>query len=1188
MELSAVWAITAGVIRKAAVNRSVRHLVAVGLLSGSLLVPGLASAEICYQPLKTSPSPARGKDSHLASGGGSTDIAPQHWCPPTEPDPEPWVPPRAAVYLSHSVPTNMVVGQYYTVSVTMQNSGTATWTLSDGYKLGSQNPADNWTWGVNRVGVVGSVPEGSTTTFTFSVRAPTTAGTYNFQWRMVDDGEAWFGDLTPNVGVNVVASTVTGYVDGLSAGDISGWACSTKINSSIDVHLYLGGPYGTGTGIGSYRADLASEAAVASACQASGTAYRFRIPVTSEMVLNHGGKTIYVYGISPVGASNNLLGNSGAFRVPTNAAPSVALTSPTANQVHQQGATVTLSANASDADGNLTRVQFLVNGAVVAEDTAAPFTATWTGNPGTYTATARAYDTYGANTTSAGVSFRINSRPWVTLTSPANGATATAPATLQLTADAGDAEGISSVQFIVNGAVVATDTAAPYAYTWAGVGAGTHAVYARVSDTLGAVASSATATVTVNPQALAAGAVSRVYVYDQHQRLCKVIEPETGTTVMDYDAAGNLAWSAAGLNLTNPSDASCVPDRATAYASGRRVDRTYDARNRITFLAFPDSRGNQSWQYWPDGLVKSTIVDNDGPATGTVVQEFTYNKRRLLTGESLSQPGWYTWGIGYGYNPNGHLVSQSYPDGFIANYGVNALGQTTSVTSNWGTHASGVSYHPNGAMKQFTYGNGIVHTMVQNARQLPARSTDSGGALDHEYSYDGNGNVGVIADRARGDHFSRWMEYDKADRLTAAGSCSFGGDCWHRFTYDVLDNMRSWTLAGVKDQHYYYDPSRNQLNNVNASTGATIVGLEYDVQGNLATRNSQAYVFDYGNRLRQVVGKESYRYDGAGRRALASASVGGNILSHYTQAGQLLFQQDERRHLNIPHIYLNGSLLATLEWSWDTNSGVVKYQHTDALGSPVAVSNAAGQVIERTDYEPYGAAIGKAVQGVGYTGHVMDAATGLTYMQQRYYDPGIGRFLSVDPVSADMVTGWNFNRYTYAANNPYKFTDPDGREIRFAPGAPASFYRNAAAAIRYLNAAHAANGIGTIHASDNVVTVRMAKDRTDAAQTNYNAETNVLTWADQGAIEVVDASTGESGVMSPALGFGHEIEHAMNDFYGNLAADQNTPDSQYDTQEERNVIEEYEGPAAERLGEPQRADHSGKPVKVDCSVPSCK
>lgn len=107
----------------------------------------------------------------------------------------------------------------------------------------------------------------------------------------------------------------------------------------------------------------------------------------------------------------------------------------------------------------------------------------------------------------------------------------------------------------------------------------------------------------------------------------------------------------------------------------------------------------------------------------------------------------------------------------------------------------------------------------------------------------------------------------------------------------------------------------------------------------------------------------------------------------------------------------------------------VQYIHTDALGSPVAVTNEAGQVIERTLWEPYGAAIGKPnYDGPGYTGHVMDGATGLTYMQQRYYDKDIGRFLSVDPVTAYRNGDSRyFNRYWYAAGNPYTFTDPDGR-----------------------------------------------------------------------------------------------------------------------------------------------------------------
>ncbi|TDK27212.1 hypothetical protein E2F46_03130 [Luteimonas aestuarii] len=108
---------------------------------------------------------------------------------------------------------------------------------------------------------------------------------------------------------------------------------------------------------------------------------------------------------------------------------------------------------------------------------------------------------------------------------------------------------------------------------------------------------------------------------------------------------------------------------------------------------------------------------------------------------------------------------------------------------------------------------------------------------------------------------------------------------------------------------------------------------------------------------------------------------------------------------------------------------VVEYIHTDLLGTPVAVTNSAGTVIERSVYEPYGQLINRPLtDGPGFTGHVQDAASGLTYMQQRYYDPMLGVFLSVDPVTAYSSPIAQFHRYRYANNNPYRFTDPDGRQ----------------------------------------------------------------------------------------------------------------------------------------------------------------
>ncbi|WP_313207225.1 RHS repeat-associated core domain-containing protein [Stenotrophomonas sp.] len=112
----------------------------------------------------------------------------------------------------------------------------------------------------------------------------------------------------------------------------------------------------------------------------------------------------------------------------------------------------------------------------------------------------------------------------------------------------------------------------------------------------------------------------------------------------------------------------------------------------------------------------------------------------------------------------------------------------------------------------------------------------------------------------------------------------------------------------------------------------------------------------------------------------------------------------------------------------------VTYIHTDALGSVVAESDANGNVIKRYDYEPYGAVVGGEVtDGPGYTGHVSDSATGLSYMQQRYMDPQLGVFLSVDPVTSYEQPVGQFNRYRYANGNPYKFTDPDGRQPTTLP-----------------------------------------------------------------------------------------------------------------------------------------------------------
>lgn len=672
---------------------------------------------------------------------------------------------------------------------------------------------------------------------------------YQLQWTNVAAGNwSLTAKATDNSGVTstsaavavtVDTTTIIGNIDGV-AGDavngyyIRGWACTTGRNAPIAVHLNVGSPAGGHTYVKAETANKASEPAVAAACLAQGTTYRFEIPLTVAERQAHGNKTILVHGISPEGQPNYAISSSGVYKVP--------------------------------------------------------------------------------------------------------------------------------------------------AYL----------------------------------------SLSRKYVYDAQQRLCKIIEPEAGATIMDYDEADNLAWTASGVNA--PSTTDC--NRNDAATQARKVSRTYDGRNRLTNLRFPDGRGDQDWSYTPDGLPAEVSTFNSSGSGTAVINRYAYNTRRQPKSETVAQPGWYEWTLAYGYDGNGSLASLSYPTGLVVDYAPNALGQPTKA----GSYASNVSYYANGAIRQFTYGNGVVHTMTQNQRQLP-QTVRSVGISGYDYQYDRNGNPTRIDDLVQGANFTRDLQYDINDRLVAAGSPSFGGDHWHRFSYDALDNLRSWKLAGVKDHAAYVYDANNRLTSIRNSAGSDTVALSYDVQGNLATKNSQNYDFDYGNRLRDVQGKELYRYDAHGRRVTTLHINGGKELWQYSQSGQMLFSfEDTPSQKTHEQVYLAGSLIASIDHHWPSNQTIAtRYQHTDALGSPVAVSNETGQLVERTQYEPYGSPIGKVVDGIGYTGHVMDGATGLTYMQQRYYDQNIGHFLSVDPIPTSLVDGQRFGRYVYADGNPIKLFDPDGR-----------------------------------------------------------------------------------------------------------------------------------------------------------------
>jgi RHS repeat-associated protein len=107
-------------------------------------------------------------------------------------------------------------------------------------------------------------------------------------------------------------------------------------------------------------------------------------------------------------------------------------------------------------------------------------------------------------------------------------------------------------------------------------------------------------------------------------------------------------------------------------------------------------------------------------------------------------------------------------------------------------------------------------------------------------------------------------------------------------------------------------------------------------------------------------------------------------------------------------------------------------EYDDAAGTPVAMSDASGEVVWRADYMPFGEEheiTGNVKNKNRFIGKEKDEETDLYYFGARYLEARTGRFIKPDPVGireADLLNPQRLNRYSYSLNNPYRYVDPDG------------------------------------------------------------------------------------------------------------------------------------------------------------------
>ena len=330
---------------------------------------------------------------------------------------------------------------------------------------------------------------------------------------------------------------------------------------------------------------------------------------------------------------------------------------------------------------------------------------------------------------------------------------------------------------------------------------------------------------------------------------------------------------------------------------------------------------------------------------------------------------------------------------------------------------------------------GHARTITRNKRGLPQRITDQRfgvAVFDEQYGWDPNGNLQMQDDALNLAGGDRALNYDARDRLTSSWISGYGNES---FGWDAFDRLR-WRNTWSGAETFNYDGT-HRLTSINGPSGTRWYG--HDARGNTTIRPGFSHSFDALNRLTQTTmaspaGTEQYDYDPHGRRTLTRRPNGTVTVDYYSRDGLVRGRADTALGGTTVYIHLGNTLVAEDARAWRRSFGL-RYLHTDVIGTPIAKTDEAGSVIERDRRQSFGQPFAGSLQnGLGFTGHMEDPGTGLVYMQQRYYDPAIARFLSVDPVGPLADPSNHFGRYHYALNNPYKYTDPDGRVANFAIG----------------------------------------------------------------------------------------------------------------------------------------------------------
>jgi hypothetical protein len=274
--------------------------------------------------------------------------------------------------------------------------------------------------------------------------------------------------------------------------------------------------------------------------------------------------------------------------------PTVSITSPIDGTTVTAPASVTINVTAADSDGTISKVDFYRGATLLGTDTSAPYSYSWTSIAGSHSITAVATDNGGATVTSEAVGITVNPAPNVppnvSISSPANGAIFTAPASITINASAADSDGtVTQVEFYQGTTLLYTDTSAPYSYTWTGVAVGSYSLTAKATDNEGAVTTSTAVGITVNLAVLSQGKPATASSTQTFYIAANAVDGIMGTRWAS-DGNSSPQWIYVDLGATY-AITQVILEWEAAYAKSYQIQTSPDAATWTDIYSTTTSNG---------------------------------------------------------------------------------------------------------------------------------------------------------------------------------------------------------------------------------------------------------------------------------------------------------------------------------------------------------------------------------------------------------------------------------------------------------------------------------------------------------------------------------------------------------------------------------------------------------------------